>query len=99
MMYRSLILTLTLAGCSTPMGPPPHPIAGSTWQGQKTLTLTTTEYTYDAETGHWTAGSKEFRYKGVEGKEWPQERCNLSYTGRLMVLSDCRLAGRYTRMD
>jgi hypothetical protein len=90
------VLTLLLAGCTTSMGPPPHPIAGSTWQGQKGLTLTTTEYTFAGETGHWTAGKNEFRYKRAGGK---QERCNFALAGKIMTLSECRLAGRYARVD
>lgn len=89
-----LALALLCAGCTSSMGPPAHPIAGTTWEGQRTLILTTTEYTFGAETGHWTADSKEFRFKQGAGK---QERCNLSVTGKIMVLSDCRLAGRYSR--
>ncbi len=90
------LLALLSAGCTTPMGPPPHPIAGSTWTGSKTLVLSTTEYTYDLESGSWAADTKEFRYRKQGGV---QERCGMSLTGRTMVLTACRLAGRYTRQD
>jgi hypothetical protein len=94
-MKRSLALTLMLmlAGCVATGNPPDHPLVG-TWQGEKSLTLRTTEYRYGVETGYWTAGSNELRYKTASGK---QERCNYSLTGRVLVMSGCRLAGRYTR--
>jgi hypothetical protein len=95
-MNKALPVALLLAGCTTPMGPPPHPIAGTTWMGEKTLVLSTTEYIYGLEAGFWTAGTKEFRYKKHGGA---QERCVMSVAGRTMVLTGCRLAGRYTRED
>jgi hypothetical protein len=64
------------------------------WQGEKVLTLRTTEYQYGFETGFWSAGRNEFRYKKESGA---QERCDFSLTGRVLVMSGCRLAGRYTR--
>jgi hypothetical protein len=91
-----LLLLLLLTGCTTSMGPPPHPIAGATWTGTKTLVLGTTEYTYELESGAWTADSKEFRYKR-EGRA--QERCGMTIAGRTLVLTGCRLADRYTRQD
>jgi hypothetical protein len=93
-MIRILAATLALAGCSAAGGLPDHPLVG-TWQGQTPLTLKTTEYRYGAETGYWTAGSGEIRYKTISGR---QERCGYSLTGRVLVVSDCRLAGRYTRV-
>ena len=93
-MIRTLAATLMLAGCSAAGGPPDHPLVGS-WQGQTPLRLKSTEYQYGAETGHWTAGSNEIRYKTATGK---QERCGYSLTGRVLVVSGCRLAGQYTRV-
>ena len=93
-MRRSLALVLLLAGCTTPDGQPDHPLVG-TWHGSKTLDLATTEYSYGSETGYWTAGRRDFRYKKAAGA---QERCTYSLTGKVLVLSDCRLAGQYTRM-
>jgi len=92
-MPRKLALALLLAGCTTSDGPPEHPLVG-TWQGGKTLELTTTEYSYGSETGHWTAGRSDFRYQKAAGA---QERCNYSLTGKALALSECRLAGHYTR--
>jgi hypothetical protein len=97
-MKRHLALTLLLAGCAAPGNPPDHPLVGK-WQGEKPLTLETTEYQFGSETGFWSAGSRDFRYKktaGAPGNE-SQERCDFSLTGRTLVMSGCRLAGRYTR--
>jgi hypothetical protein len=95
-MNKALPLALLLAGCTTPMGPPPHPIAGTTWKGDKTLVLTTTEYVYESESGSWTADTKEFRYRRHGGAP---ERCSMTIVGRAMILSGCRLAGRFTRQE
>jgi hypothetical protein len=113
-MKRSLALTLLLAGCAAPGpgNPPDHPLVG-TWQGEKPLTLKTTEYQFGSETGFWSAGRNDFRFKksdsgggGASGgvsAVWAgtsggtQERCDFSLTGRVLVMSGCRLAGRYTR--
>lgn len=92
-MNRYLALTLMLGGCAATGNPPDHPLVG-TWQGEKRLALMTTEYQYGMETGYWTAGRNELRYKTQAGK---QERCDYSLTGRVLVISGCRLAGRYTR--
>jgi hypothetical protein len=92
-MNRCLALTLLLAGCVAAGNPPDHPLVG-TWQGEKPLTLKTTDYQYGAETGYWSAGRNEFRYKRMAGS---QERCDFSLTGRVLVMTGCRLAGRYTR--
>jgi hypothetical protein len=89
-----LMLMLTLAGCMAAGGPPDHPLVG-TWQGPKALKLMTSDYQYGSETGFWSADRREFRYKKVAGT---QERCDFSLTGRELVMSGCRLAGRYTRM-
>lgn len=94
-MLRRLALALLLAGCTSPQAPPDHPLMG-TWQGTRTLTLSTTEYHFGSETGHWTAGRSDFRYRKAAGA---QERCSYSLTGRILVLSDCRLAGRYARRN
>jgi hypothetical protein len=97
-MHRALALTLLLAGCTSAGNPPDHPLVG-TWQGEKSLTLKTTEYRVGSETGYWSAGSSDFRFK--KGAATPlggaQERCDYSLTGRVLVMTGCRLAGRYTR--
>jgi hypothetical protein len=93
-MIRWLTLTLLLAGCTAAGNPPDHPLVGS-WAGEKPLTLRTTDYQYGSETGFWSAGRNEFRYKQ---QQWgKQEKCDFSLTGRVLVMSGCRLAGRYTR--
>jgi hypothetical protein len=89
-----LAATLMLAGCTTTGGPPDHPLVGS-WKGEKSLILKTTEYQLGTETGHWTAGGKEIRYRTKSGK---QARCDYALTGRVLVVSGCGLAGRYTRV-
>ena len=97
-MKRCLALTLLLAGCASPGDPPNHPLVGA-WQGAKPLTLKTTEYQFGSETGFWSAGSTDFRYKkGASTSSANQERCDFSLTGRVLTMSGCRLAGRYTRM-
>ena len=92
-MKRSLAVTLLLAGCTAAGNQPDHPLVG-TWQGERALTLRTTEYQFGSETGYWTAGRSDFRFKRASGS---QERCDFSLTGRVLVMSGCRLAGRYTR--
>ncbi len=94
-MHRCLAVTLLLAGCAAPASPPDHPLVG-TWQGDKSLTLKTTEYQYGSETGFWSAGRTDFRYKKANPPD-TQERCDFSLTGRVLVMSGCRLSGRYTR--
>jgi len=97
-MKRCLLLTLLLAGCAAPGNPPDHPLVGR-WQGDKPLTLKTTEYQFGSETGFWSAGSSDFHYKKTAGtpNNGTQERCDFSLTGRTLVMSGCRLAGRYFR--
>ena len=93
-MTRILTAMLMLAGCAPAGGPPDHPLVG-TWQGEKSLTLKTTEYQYGMETGYWTGGSREIRYKTASGK---QQRCDYSLTGRQLVVTGCGFAGKYTRV-
>jgi hypothetical protein len=93
-MKRILAATLMLGGCAAASGLPDHPLVGN-WQGEKSLILKNTEYQHGMETGYWTAGRDEIRYKTSSGQK---ERCDYSLTGRVLVVSSCRLAGRYTRM-
>jgi hypothetical protein len=93
-MIRTLTAMLMLAGCTAAGVPPDHPLVG-TWRGEKALTLKTTEYQHGTETGYWTAGRNEIRYKTASGK---QARCDYSLTGRVLVVSGCPLAGRYARV-
>ena len=93
-MIRILAATLVLAGCTAAGNPPDHPLVGA-WQGKTSLTLKNTEYQFGVETGYWTASRNEIRYKTTAGQ---QERCEYALTGRVLVVSGCRLAGRYTRL-
>jgi hypothetical protein len=68
------------------------------WQGQKPLVLSVSEYSFGDEHGHWTADSRTFRYKMHDAGK-AAEQCIFSMTGSRLVLSDCRLAGRYRRSD
>jgi hypothetical protein len=100
MKIGGLAVILLLGGCAASEGPPVHPLAG-TWQGDKVLTLTLTEYSYGSEKGSWTADRSVFRYKtadGTRGNAQASERCNFSLAGRVLTLSNCRIAGRFTRM-
>jgi len=59
-------------------------------------------YSYGLERGHWSADRSSFRY--VKADDTPAigrtyERCSFSIIGRALVLSDCRMAGRFTRMQ
>jgi hypothetical protein len=92
-MIRIIAATLMLGGCAAATGMPDHPLVG-TWQGEKSLTLKNSEYQFGMETGHWTGGRDEIRYKTSGGA---QERCHYALTGRVLVVSGCRLAGRYMR--
>ena len=93
-MIRILAATLVLAGCTAAGNPPDHPLVGA-WHGKTSLTLKNTEYQFGVETGYWTASRNEIRYKTTAGQ---QERCEYALTGRVLVVSGCRLAGRYTRL-
>jgi hypothetical protein len=92
-MKKGVALMLLLSGCTAAGSPPNHPLVG-TWQGDKTLTLETTKYVYGSETGFWSADRNEFSFKKGSGSK---ERCAFSLTGRVLVMTGCRLAGRYTR--
>ena len=92
-MIRILAAMLMLAGCSAASSLPDHPLVG-VWEGKTALTLKTAEYQHGPDSGQWTAGSAELRYKTATGQKG---RCDYVLTGRVLVISDCRLAGRYTR--
>jgi hypothetical protein len=94
-MTRILAATLMLGGCAVAGTAPNHPLVGI-WQGEQSLTLKTTEYQYGMETGYWTAGVNDFRYKKTGGQ---QERCTYALSGRVLTISGCRLAGRYNRVS
>ena len=92
---RCAVLGLAvLAGCAT-SEPPKHPLVGI-WQGDKTLTLASSEYVSGTERGHWSADRHTLRY--VAGAK-PEEQCSFSLVGRNLTLGNCRLAGEYRRAD
>ncbi|KAB2918998.1 MAG: hypothetical protein F9K29_07185 [Hyphomicrobiaceae bacterium] len=97
MRYTILIL-VALTGCAT-SGQPPHPLAG-TWHGAKTLTLGVTDYWIGDERGSWSADTRTFRFvmdSGTLAVVRAEERCHFSLSGRTLVLSGCRMSGRYVR--
>ena len=92
-------IALALAGCTASEGPPAHPLVG-TWEGPKVLTLSVTEYTYGgSERGAWTADRSTFKYAKSDMALNKQERCVFSLIGRDLSLTDCRIAGRFTRVQ
>lgn len=93
-MRFAILLFLAFAGCAS-SSQPPHPLMGA-WQGQKMLVLGLSEYSFGDEHGQWTADSGTFRFK-VRDSAGPAEKCTFSMTGPSLVLSGCRLAGRYRR--
>jgi hypothetical protein len=98
-MKRVVALALVLAGCTVSEGPPAHPLVG-TWQGPKQLTLGITEYDYGGiERGSWTADRVNFKYAKSDLPGSKQERCTFVLIGRELSLTDCRIAGRFTRIQ
>jgi len=97
-MNRGAALALLLAGCTASEGPPAHPLVG-TWEGAKVLTLHVTEYSFGSERGHWSADRSSFKYANSDMPINKQERCQFSLTGRVLALTDCRIAGRFTRVQ
>ena len=97
-MHRGAALALLLAGCTASGGPPAHPLVGS-WRGAQVLTLNVTEYSYGSEHGHWSADRSSFKFAKSGMPIDKQERCTFSLDGRVLALTDCRIAGRFTRMQ
>jgi hypothetical protein len=63
------------------------------------LTLHVTEYSFGSERGHWSADRSSFKYANSDMPINKQERCQFSLTGRVLALTDCRIAGRFTRVQ
>lgn len=98
-MKQVAVLALVLAGCTASEGPPAHPLVGN-WEGTKSLTLGVTDYTYGGtEYGAWTADRSSFKYAKSNLPSNKQERCVFSLAGRELSLTDCRIAGRFTRVQ
>lgn len=98
-MKRIAALALVLAGCTASGGPPAHPLVGN-WEGPKQLSLGVTEYTYGGtERGAWTADRVAFKYAKSDVPPAKQERCTFVLVGRDLSLTDCRIAGRFTRIQ
>ena len=99
-MKRCLALTLLLAGCAA------QPAARRTipwWEPGMARSRSRSRprnISSGRETGFWSAGRNDFRYKKSAAgplTNAASERCDFSLTGRVLVMSGCRLAGRYTR--
>jgi hypothetical protein len=90
---------IMLSGCMAG-GPPDHPLT-ATWKGAKTLELSAVGYRYGDEFGSWSVDKRTLRLvrndPGGQPAAKGEERCNYSLHGRILIVSDCRLAGRYER--
>ena len=96
MRLAAIILAFALPGCVA-SNVPPHPLAGN-WHGDKVLSLGVSEYWIGDERGHWSADKRALRFVRDDGAK-VEDRCQFTLTGRTMVLSHCRLAGRYVRIS
>ena len=98
-MRYAIPIMVTLSGCVAG-GPPDHPLT-ATWQGEKTLELSPAGYRFGEEFGSWSVDKQILRFvrndPGGQPVRRGEERCNYSLNGRVLMVSDCRLAGRYTR--
>ena len=97
-MRYAILVTIMVSGCVAG-GPPDHPLT-ATWQGAKTLDLSAAGYRFGDEFGFWSVDKQTLRFvRDSDGQPAPkgEERCNYSLNGRILVVSDCRFAGRYVR--
>jgi hypothetical protein len=91
-------VTIMLSGCVA-RGPPDHPLT-ATRQGAKTLELSAAGYRFGDEFGFWSVDKQTLRLvkdPGEQPARKAEERCNYSLNGRVLLVSDCRFAGRYVR--
>jgi hypothetical protein len=97
-MRYAIPMMIMLSGCMAG-GPPDHPLT-ATWRGTHTLELTAAGYRFGDELGSWSVEKHTLRIVRNESGQAAQkkeERCNYSLNGRVLTVSDCRLAGRYMR--
>jgi hypothetical protein len=97
-MRYTIPVVIMVSGCVAG-GPPDHPLT-ATWQGTKTLELSAVGYRSGDEFGSWSVDKQTIRIvRDPSGQptEKAEERCNYSLNGRVLIVSDCRLAGRYVR--
>ena len=98
-MRYAILIFIALSGCVAG-GPPDHPLT-ATWQGAKTLELSAAGYRFGEEFGSWSVDKQTLRLvskdPGGQLARKGEERCNYSLNGRVLTVSDCRLAGRYVR--
>jgi hypothetical protein len=93
-------VTIMLSGCVA-RGPPDHPLT-ATRQGAKTLELSAAGYRFGDEFGFWSVDKQTLRLvkdPGEQPARKAEERCNYSLNGRVLLVSDCRFAGRYVRQS
>jgi len=97
-MRYEIPIVLMVSGCVAG-GPPDHPLT-ATWQGAKTLELSAAGYRFGDEFGVWSVEKQTLRLVRDAGGELArkgEERCSYSLNGRVLMVSDCRFAGRYVR--
>jgi hypothetical protein len=66
----------------------------------KTLELSEAGYRFGDEFGVWSVEKQTLRLvrdPGGEPARKTEERCTYSLNGRVLMVSDCRFAGRYVR--
>lgn len=99
-MRYAIPMMIMVSGCMAG-GPPDHPLT-ATWRGTNTLELTAAGYRFADEFGYWSVEKQTLRIVRSDPSGNPaqkgEERCNYSLNGRILVVSDCRLAGRYVRV-
>jgi hypothetical protein len=97
-MRYAILVMIMVSGCVA-RGPPHHPLT-ATWQGVKTLDLSAAGYRFGDEFGFWSVDKQTLRLvRDSDGQpaRKGEERCNYSLNGRILMVSDCRFAGRYVR--
>jgi hypothetical protein len=97
-MRYTIPIMIVASGCVAG-GPPDHPLT-ATWQGAKTLELSAAGYRFGDEYGAWSVDKQTLRIvRNPDGEpvRKAEERCTYSLNGRVLMVSDCRFAGRYVR--
>jgi hypothetical protein len=97
-MRSAIPIMLLVSGCVAG-GPPDHPLT-ATWHGAKTLELSAAGYRFGDEFGAWSVDKQTLRLlRNPDGQpsRTTEERCTYALNGRVLMVSDCRFAGRYVR--